>query len=578
MLDVLICGAGPVGLFFANLMDQFGHTYRIFDSDTLEGRLGQSRALLLTARSLEIMEDRGIAREILSHALLSRGLRLHSDTKQLTQVEMRGLDTPYPHMTTLPQWRVEETLRNRLSKKVERPVTLLSYVQESDHVVAKLQHGDDKDNVEEVKAKFLIGSDGVHSTVRKGTPGWTFDGVIMNVPFALADVTLTGDKLPDFRYFNFIDSKNGALIIIPLPDKSGEKIILRVIASLGTLSEIKDTEGKVSQGINKDDPFTLEELQTLIDQRSGYFKMKAENPQWITKFGINERRANGFRRGRCFIMGDAAHCHSPAGGQGMNLGLQDAYNLAWKISSVLKNTVPNPEELLDSYYEERYPLVDTTIDGSGRMGRTVMQHTMLSSFMRSLVLPLAFTIPSIHDKVGFTLQQLWVTIPTSSALLAKKSASNIIEPGKFMPDSGILNPKDIMNLSPQTIKSILKKSNRYIALLVWNHAGDDYTSAGFWNLLETYKRSVRPIVIESKNYIGRYRVPLYARNNADGKEGFWCDTRGQLADLLGVEDNRAGIILIRPDMYVTFSESYDGQNEIPLESFEKYLASQLKSD
>jgi 2-polyprenyl-6-methoxyphenol hydroxylase-like FAD-dependent oxidoreductase len=83
MLDVLICGAGPVGSFFANLMDQFGHTYRIIDSDTLEGRLGQSRALLLTARSLEIMEDRGIAREILSHALLSRGLRLHSDTKQV---------------------------------------------------------------------------------------------------------------------------------------------------------------------------------------------------------------------------------------------------------------------------------------------------------------------------------------------------------------------------------------------------------------------------------------------------------------------------------------------------------------
>jgi 2-polyprenyl-6-methoxyphenol hydroxylase-like FAD-dependent oxidoreductase len=83
MLDVLICGAGPVGTFFANLMDQFGHTYRIIDNDTLEGRLGQSRALLLTARSLEILEGRGVAREILSHALLTRGLRLHSETKQV---------------------------------------------------------------------------------------------------------------------------------------------------------------------------------------------------------------------------------------------------------------------------------------------------------------------------------------------------------------------------------------------------------------------------------------------------------------------------------------------------------------
>ncbi|KAI8582935.1 hypothetical protein K450DRAFT_225548 [Umbelopsis ramanniana AG] len=578
MLEVLICGAGPVGSFFANLMEQFGHTYRIIDSEPIEARLGQSRALLLTARTLEVMEDRDIAREILSRALLSRGIRLHSDTKQLTEVEMSGLDSTFHHMTTLPQWRIEEILHKRLSKKVERPVKLISYVQESDHVVAKLQHGDDTDNIEEVKAKFLIGADGVHSTVRKGTPGWNFDGVVINSPSVLADVTFTGDKLPDFRYFNFIDSKNGALILIPIPDNSGEKIITRMVVSLGALSETKDNEGKVSQGIKNDAPPTLEELQTLIDQRCGYFNMKAVNPQWIAKFGINERRANGFRRGRCFVMGDAAHCHSPAGGQGLNLGFQDANNLAWKISSVLKNTAENPEVLLDSYYEERYPIIDTTINGTGRMGRSVFQRTIFSSFMRSLVLPMALTIPSIHDKVGFTIQQLWITIPTSSALLAEKSASSIIEPGKYMPDSCTLNPKDIVNLPPQTIKSIFKKTDRYIALLVWNHAGDDDASAGFWNLLQTYKRFVRPIVVESKNYIGRYRVPQYARNNADGTNGFWCDTRGRLAELLGIEDNRAGIILVRPDMYVAFSESYDGQNEIPLESFERHLSSQVKSD
>jgi hypothetical protein len=194
------------------------------------------------------------------------------------------------------------------------------------------------------------------------------------------------------------------------------------------------------------------------------------------------------------------------------------------------------------------------------------------------VLPLAMTVPSIHNKVGYTLQQLWVSIPTSSAILAKKDVSSIIEPGRFMPDSGTLIPKSIVNLSPQTIGSILQNTDRYIALLVWNHAGDDNASAGFWNALQSYKRSVRPIVVESKNYIGRYRVPEYARNNADGESGFWCDTRGQLAELLGIEDNRAGIILVRPDMYVAFSESYDGQNEIPLESFEKYLSSQVKPD
>lgn len=216
---------------------------------------------------------------------------------------MKGLDTPFHHITTIPQWRVEEALRSRLSKKVERPVKLISYTQDSDCVVAKLQHGDDKDKLEEVKAKFLIGADGVHSTVRKGTQGWEYNGVVVNVPFALADVTLTGDKLPDFRYFNFIDSKNGPIILIPIPDKTGEKVICRVVVNLGVFSESQDKEGKVSQGINKEDPFTLEELQAFLDKRSAYFSIKAENPQWISKFGVNERRANGFRRGRCFVIG-----------------------------------------------------------------------------------------------------------------------------------------------------------------------------------------------------------------------------------------------------------------------------------
>jgi len=224
---------------------------------------------------------------------------------------MRDVDSSYGHLTVIPQWRIEDTLQGRLTKKVERPVKLISYVQENDHVVAKLQHGDDKDNVEEVKAKFLVGSDGVHSAVRKGTPGWTFEGVVFHVPFALADVTLTGDKLPDLRYGNFVNSKNGLFMMIPLLDQAGEKPITRVVLNL---SPVDPTEGKrdlvtqdkneaVSQGIQKDHSFTMEELQELIYQRSGPFKIKAENPQWLAKFGVNERKANGFRRGRCFLVG-----------------------------------------------------------------------------------------------------------------------------------------------------------------------------------------------------------------------------------------------------------------------------------
>ncbi|KAI9283969.1 FAD binding domain-containing protein [Umbelopsis sp. AD052] len=586
MLDVLICGAGPVGSFFANLMDQFGHNYRIIDSEAPEARHGQSRALLLTSRSLEIMEDRGLSGELLSHAVIPRGLRLHSDTKQITELEMRDIDSLYGHLTVVPQWRIEDTFQRRLTKKVERPVKLISYVQDSDYVVAKLQHGDNEDNVEEVKAKFLVGSDGAHSAVRKGTPGWTFDGIVFHVPFVLADVTLTGDKLPDMRYVNYINAKDGVLLMIPLLDRAGEKVITRVVLSRKPVGSpdgkndliSHDKTEAVSQGIQKHQSVTLEQLQEMIDQRSGVFKIKAENPQWLAKFGVNERKANGFRRGRCFIVGDAAHCHSPAGGQGLNVGLQDAYSLAWKISSVLKNAAKNPEELLDSYYNERSPYVDATIDITGRVARNMVAPTMISDFLRSSVLPLALNVPYLHNKVGYFVQQIYVTIPSTSAVLAQKSASAIINPGQYMKESGILVPKDTMNMSPQTIRSILRKSDRYTALLVWNHAGDDEASASFWNLLESYKSFVRPIVVLSRNNIFRYRIPEYARDSVYAKDGFWCDNKGHLAERLGIEHNRAGIILIRPDMYITFSESYDGNKDIPLKSFESYLSSQLNSE
>lgn len=216
---------------------------------------------------------------------------------------MRGLNTSYPHITTLPQWRLEEILLSRLSTKAERPVKLLSYVQKSDHVVAKLQHGDDENNIEEVHARYLIGSDGAHSSVRKGTPDWKFDGIVFDVPFGLADVTLVGDKVPDLRYMSFIASKKGGFGIIPMLDKDGENIIARIVLPLGIPTTSKDKNDNVSYGIHTGAPFSIEEVQAMIQERSGMFEMKAVDPVWITKFGINERKANGFRRRRAFIMG-----------------------------------------------------------------------------------------------------------------------------------------------------------------------------------------------------------------------------------------------------------------------------------
>jgi 2-polyprenyl-6-methoxyphenol hydroxylase-like FAD-dependent oxidoreductase len=216
---------------------------------------------------------------------------------------MGNLDTPFPHLTAIPQWKLEESLISHLSQKIERPATLLSYVQETDHVVAKVQHGDDKENIEEIRARYLIGSDGVHSSVRKGTEDWTFHGVVVNAPFGLADVELEGENLPSHQYFSFINGPKGGTGFIPMANPDGEGIIWRIFFNISRMDTYSDDGSNITQGIKASHDFTEEEMLQMLAERSGPFKVKVTKIRWLTKFGVNERKANGFRRGRAFVMG-----------------------------------------------------------------------------------------------------------------------------------------------------------------------------------------------------------------------------------------------------------------------------------
>jgi len=134
------------------------------------------------------------------------------------------------------------------------------------------------------------------------------------VSSGLADVKLVGQKLSDTHYVHLLATRHGIFGTILMIGQNDETVLYRLVVSLGKLTERKSTDGEITYGICKSQPLTLEELQSLIDERSIPFKMKAVDPVWLTRFGGNERKANGFRRGRTFIMGDAAHCHTPAGG------------------------------------------------------------------------------------------------------------------------------------------------------------------------------------------------------------------------------------------------------------------------
>ncbi len=219
----------------------------------------------------------------------------------------------------LPQRDTERLLNQHLESLgvvVERQVELTGFTDGVDHVDARLRHPDGRE--EAVETPWLIGCDGAHSTVRHGMDV-AFDGSAQGDDWMLADVRLEGDRVPPGDEIATYLHRDGPFVIFPIPGGRA-----RVIA----------TVGKTDPSHPRPDP-TLAEVQAMVDRRAGG-GFRVVDPVWLSNFRINERKVSDYARGRVFLAGDAAHVHSPAGGQGMNTGMQDAFNLAWKLAAVMK--------------------------------------------------------------------------------------------------------------------------------------------------------------------------------------------------------------------------------------------------
>ncbi|KAI9314422.1 hypothetical protein BX666DRAFT_451923 [Dichotomocladium elegans] len=186
--DVFIAGAGPVGLYFAYQMIQFGHSVYICDKG--KGPTTQSRAILMTSRTIETLANRGIAHHFLSKSIMTPGVQVFSAGRKVGTINAVG-DTPFPHWTCLPQNRTEEIFESILPKGIiHRETQVIEYKQHADHVCVAVRHRNGETTT--VCARYLIAADGAHSTIRKSTPGWTFDGYSVATRFAMADAVLDG--------------------------------------------------------------------------------------------------------------------------------------------------------------------------------------------------------------------------------------------------------------------------------------------------------------------------------------------------------------------------------------------------
>jgi 2-polyprenyl-6-methoxyphenol hydroxylase-like FAD-dependent oxidoreductase len=388
---VLIVGAGPVGLTMASELARFGVPVRVVDKAAQ--RTDKSKALVLWSRTLELLEGGGGSTPFVDAGFKALGVNfVAGDGKLMGHVSMEGIESPYPYGLMLPQSDTERLLEERLTRlgvRVERQVEVIGFSHKDDAIEATLRHSDGRE--EKVATDWLIGCDGAHSVVRH-TLGVEFAGETMLSDWMLADVHMRGYPFPDTEASVYWH-EDGAFVIFPISPGR-----YRVLADL-PLTDVQR-------------PFapTLEQAQAIITRR-GPPGMVAYDPIWLAGFRINGRKVKDYRSGQVFLVGDAAHVHSPAGGQGMNTGMQDAFNLAWKLALVIHGECG--DQLLDSYSAERSFVGDQVLKDAGRLTTIGTIKNPLGQNIRNLVGHFMLGLAPVQRKFANSMTEMAIGYPNS---------------------------------------------------------------------------------------------------------------------------------------------------------------------
>jgi 2-polyprenyl-6-methoxyphenol hydroxylase-like FAD-dependent oxidoreductase len=348
--QVLIVGAGPTGLALACDLARRGVEFRIVDK--VSTPFVGSKAKGLQPRGLEVMDDFGIVEQVLRNGRFHIPFRGYEGAKVLGERDPHEgrnptPSTPYASPLITPQWRTEEALRGLLERsggQVELGTELTDIAQDENGVTATLRRDD---NESRVHAQYLVAADGGRSFVRR----------FLKVPFEgetwtdermyVGDVRLRG--LDREAWHSWPNHPAGWLALCPLPSTDTYQL----------QAQIPPEEER--------EP-SLELFREIVKDRTGGMAIELTDAPWLSLYRVNVRMVARYRTGRVFLAGDAAHVHSPAGGQGMNTGIQDSYNLGWKLGAVLQGA---PEALLDTYEEERLPVAANVLGVSSRLYKQI---------------------------------------------------------------------------------------------------------------------------------------------------------------------------------------------------------------
>lgn len=336
-VDVLVIGAGPTGLMAACELVRRGLSVRIVDERPAAST--KSKAIVVHARTLELLEEAGVSEALIARGLPLRGVTMWAGGEVIVTAEFEDLDSRFPYLLSISQADTERVLTDRLEQlggKIERETQLLRLRQDGTGVTATVK----KAGEETIRAAWVIGCDGSRSTVRKQLE-LGFDGATDDEQFLLADVKIAWDVRDD-RISTWL-AEDGLVACFPMREGRW-----RVIAS-------------APRGDGSEAEPTLADIQGILDRRTATGGQLSD-ATWLSRFRIHCRQVSTYRDDRVFLAGDAAHVHSPAGGQGMNAGIQDAHNLAWKLAMVHRGEARGI--VLDSYTTERHAIGKAILRGT----------------------------------------------------------------------------------------------------------------------------------------------------------------------------------------------------------------------
>jgi 2-polyprenyl-6-methoxyphenol hydroxylase-like FAD-dependent oxidoreductase len=394
--DVLVVGAGPTGLMLANQLARRGVRAQIIDRHS--GPAQQTRAMAVQARTLEIYAKLGIAARALELGERGIGANMWAKGRRVARIPVGDIGkdlSPFPFVLMLGQDDNELLLGDRLRSlgmDVQWNTELVGVEQRSDHVAAMLRQPDGSSRT--LTAAYVAGCDGARSAVRE-LNGVTFPGAPYEHVFFVADTRATGGMVAD--EVNVYLLRNGFHLLFPMRGNDHWRVI-------GILPEaLRGREG-----------VTFDDVIPSLRHEAGA-QLAFRGCSWFSTYRIHHRRAARFREGRCFLLGDAAHVHSPMGGQGMNTGLQDAYNLGWKLALVVGGRAD--AMLLESYEAERVPVAERLLSTTDRAFTLVVSESRIAGLFRTRVLAriaaFAMTFERIRKLAFRTLSQTGIRYPDS---------------------------------------------------------------------------------------------------------------------------------------------------------------------